>query len=431
MPAAGGTLYCLTHTGQERWGFRTGVELDAAPSVGPDGSVYLPTSDRRLLALGPGGAKKWELALPGRVSTPAVDRDGSLYVGAAGIHRIDPEGRLLWSYPIPARTTAPVLTGTEAVAAGGWNGRLYAVSLEGARLWDLRLPAPVARNPACAGGYLYAGTASPRLYAVHLDGTAAWSFAAKQAVGVPAIARDGGLYVGAEDWIVYSLGTPVERPAMGGWPVYLHDHQNTGRAGALEDLDSAAALILKTLAASESPELKLMALEDIEAYLRGETYLAVHAQTLEEILALLSAEGVTIRTLERGSLVGSHPRVRAASCRVLAELGTEGARVQLLSVLRNDPELAVRLASVRALGQLALDPDGQLAQELMRLPPRGAEQGLLLEGVEALGRIALARNTFVHPDCLLALARLRLPEYPAAVRRRAAGFLGEIERKRR
>ncbi|MBN1834556.1 MAG: PQQ-binding-like beta-propeller repeat protein [Spirochaetales bacterium] len=431
LAAAEGTLHCLSHVGRELWRFRAGVELEAPPSVGPDGTVYLPASDRRLLALSPEGAKRWELALPGRVSSPAVDRDGCLYVGASGIHRVDPDGTLLWSYPIPARTSAPVLTASGAVAAGSWSGRLYALTPEGRRLWELRLPAPVAHDLASAGDALYVATASIRLYGVHGDGRLGWSFAAKQGVGAPAVCRDGSLCVGAEDWILYGLGVPAARPASGAWPVAHHDYQNTGRAGALEDLDNAAALILKTLAASESQELKLMALEDIASYLRGERYLGVHAQTLEEVLSLLSSEGVTIRTLERGRLVGRYPAVREASCPVLAQLGTEGARVQLLSVLRSDPELSVRIAAVQALGSLGLDPDGELAGELARIPPRSGEAGLLLAGTETLGRILLSGNRAVHPECFLTLAKLRGPEYPAPVRERAARLLDEIGRKRR
>lgn len=431
LPAQGGTLHSLAYDGRERWRFRSGSQLDSPPAVGADGNLYLGTSDRRLLCLAPSGERRWELALPGEVSTPAVGADGFLYVGAAGVHRVSPEGSPVWSFPIPARTAAPVLTVDGAIVAGAWNGRLYALSPEGTRLWEVRLPAPIAESPAAAGDVLYVATASPRLYAVSVEGAVRWSFAAKQSVGIPALARDGGLYLGAEDWIFYSLGVPAVRPPVSGWPVYLHDHQNTGRAGALQDLDNAAALLLKALAFSDSPELKLMALVDIQRYLRGERYLGVHVQILEEILGFLASEGVTIRRRESGALVGSHPEVRAATCRVLAELGTEGARLQLLSVLGNDDDLASRVAAMQALGVLGLDPDGRLARLVSSIPPRGGEEILLAAGAEALGRIALSPRGAVHPDCLRALARLGLREYPPVVRRRAAGFVEELQRQRR
>jgi outer membrane protein assembly factor BamB len=430
LPTGQGSLYCLTWTGQERWRFRTGVELEAPPAVGPDGTVYLPTGDRRLLAITPTGAKRWELSLPGDTSGPAIAPDGSLYVGASGIHRISAEGTLQWSFPIPARTSAPVLTDDGTIVAGGWNRRLYAVSPKGRKLWELRLPDAVASGPASAGELLYVPTASPLVYAVGVDGSLRWSFAAKQAVGVPAVGRDGSLYVGGEDWILYSLGVPSQVSGEAGWPVYLHDYQNTGRSGALENLDSPAALILETLAASDSTELKMMALDDIDRYVSGERYLGIHVQTLEEILALLSSEGVTIRERERGAVQNSRPEVRVAACAVLGGLATEGARSQLLSVLRNDPELAVRISAVDALGRLGLDPDGELAAVLTNVAPRGSDQALVRAGVEALGRIVLDPHGAVNPECVLALARFRLPEYPSEVRTRAAVFLEEFGRKR-
>jgi outer membrane protein assembly factor BamB len=431
LPASRGTVYCLTYSGRERWRFRAGVEITSPPAIGPDGTLYFGTSDRRLLALSPDGEKRWEIALPGLVSGPAIGSDGSLYVGASGIHRVSPEGSLKWSFPIPARTAGPVLTEAGTVVAGGWNGVLYAVSQEGVELWELRLPEPIGQAPAAAGELLYVGTASPSFFAVGVDGTLRWSFTAKQPVGCPAVGGDGNLYLGAEDWILYSLGKPCPQPELGGWPLVLHDFQNTGRSGALADLDSAAALILKTLAASDSAELKLMALDDIEAYLHGDRYLGLHVQTLEEILGFLASEGVTIRELERGAPVAGYPRVRAVSCGVLAELASEGARSELLSVLKNDGDMAVRIAAVQGLGRLALDPDGELARVLMSVAPRGSDQALLLPGIDALGRIALAPNGTVHPDCFLALARFRLQEYPAVVREHAARLLDEISRQRR
>jgi outer membrane protein assembly factor BamB len=431
LPASRGSVYCLNYTGRERWRFRAGVEISSPPAIGPDGTAYFGMSDRRLMALSPDGEKRWEIALPGQVTGLAIGPGGCLYVGASGIHRVSPAGSLEWSFAIPARTAGPVLTEAGAVVAGAWNGVLYAVSQEGVELWELQLPEPIGQAPAAAGELLYVATASPRFFAVGTDGSLRWSFAAKQPVGCPAVGRDGGLYLGAEDWIFYSLGKFSPQSAPVGWPLFLHDFQNTGRAGALADLDNSAALILKTLAASESPELKLMALEDISAYLHGQRYLGLHVQTLEEILGFLTSEGVTIRQLERGAPVEAFPRVRAASCEVLAELGSEGARSELLSVLKNDGEVAVRIAALQALGRLALDPDGELARLLMSLAPRGGDEALLLPGVDALGRIALAPNGAVHPDCFLALARFRLPEYPSAVRERAAGLFTEISRQRR
>ena len=48
--------------------------------------MVVGTADRRLVALGPLGQLVWELGLLGPVGSAAISADGTMFVGAAGLH---------------------------------------------------------------------------------------------------------------------------------------------------------------------------------------------------------------------------------------------------------------------------------------------------------------------------------------------------------
>jgi outer membrane protein assembly factor BamB len=427
--AAGGILFALDYRGGERWRYRLRAEAEEGPVLGPDDTLYLATGERRLLALDPEGGRKWELSLPGKAAAPAVASDGTLYVGAAGLHRVSPEGAIEWSYPIPAATAGAVLRADGSIVAGAGNGRLYCLSPAGARLWEVQLGAAVRNPPVAAGdGMLYVPTEGPALFALSAEGIRSWSFRAKQPVHYASLASDGGLYVGSDDWILYRLQTSEQLgPAPGDWPVAFHDNQHTGRAGALGDLDGPAAQALREMAYSEDEELKQRALDDVERHLRGERFLAVHLSSLEGVLGYLTAEGVTFLRFTAGAPAPGYPAVRKRACRLLGALASDGARELALESLRREPLLEVRLEALEALGQIGLDPGGELGRLLVWESRRGAEERLLLAGLDTLARIL--KGGAGEPEDYRALARLAAAEGSRRLRDRAGKILLELKRR--
>jgi outer membrane protein assembly factor BamB len=435
LPTEGGMLYCLSYAGRERWRYQARAGFSCSPAVGWDGSLYLGTGDGHLLALSPEGLRLWELKLPAPPQTPAIGEDGTLFVGAAGLHAVSPQGVLLWSYTIPAPTTAAVIGAGGQLVLGAQNGRLYALDQQGGRLWDSLLWRAIGLPPAVGpDGILYASTASTALYAVSPSGRLLWRFTAKQAALWPAIGREGLVLLGAEDWILYALRTgPASGPSIplaSPWPEVYHDGQNTGRAGALSDLDSPAALILGELTRSGSAELKLSAMADMAAYLRGERYLPLHLQTLEQLLGFLAGESVLHREYTLGAVENDFPAVRAAACELLGELASEGARELLLQVLGAEQNAEVRLAALRALGSVGIDPDGELARAILTEVEGRAEERFLLAAADALYRIIGFSRGAAHPDCYRALGVLSGAGLPRALQERAAGYLRELARQR-
>jgi glucose dehydrogenase len=73
------------------WEFETGGAVPSSPAIGPDGTVYFGSRDKKLYALsGKSGVKLWEFKtgtgelVSGVHSSPAIGSDGTVYVGSTG-----------------------------------------------------------------------------------------------------------------------------------------------------------------------------------------------------------------------------------------------------------------------------------------------------------------------------------------------------------
>jgi outer membrane protein assembly factor BamB len=431
LATTSGLIYYLTYTGKERWRYRVRAELTSSPSIAEDGTIYVGTTDRRLLALNRDGSNRWEIELPASVGTPAIDHNGSLYVAAAGIHRVSPQGTLQWSYAISADTADPVIRSDGAIIAGAGNGRLYAIGPEGGLIWSAPLRIPIT-YPAVLGddGTAYVSTASSEMVAVSSSGLVLWRFRAKQSVGMPTIGKDGTVLVGAEDWILYALSIGSTGLASGSpWPQAYHDGQHTGRAKALTDLDTPAAVLLRELAYSDSPELKRIALQDISAHMEGTRYLDVHLAVMEEVLGFLAGEGVIYRNSSGAAGVGGDAQIRLEACALLGKLGSEGARAVLLQVMSADEDSEVKAAAVDSLAAIGFDPDGDLARAILYKVGESGQERFRLACARALYRIIMISEAAVHPDNYRALSELAYRDESSIVRDRASGYLRELSRQ--
>ncbi len=425
LPTSGGTLYALDFAGNEKWRFKARAGISSSASIGPGGSIYFSSTDRRLYALNPSGEKKWEARMSGSVGTPAVGLDGNLYVNSSGIQAISPNGKHLWHYSIPARTADPVIQSDGIIIAGAQNARLYAISSRGKKIWDLYIgeamqsPAAVAEDNS-----IFVGTENNHLYVVTPDGRVQWVFSAKRTVRIPTITEDGSLYFGSDDWILYALKLKAGGPDDGPWPIYLHDTQHTSRFNGLKDLCSPAAMILKELAYSNSIDLKFAALSDIEQYIEGRKFLAVHVQSLEEILAFLALEGVTYRVYEQGTVINNYPQVRLRSCEILGSLATEGAWNILLDVIHNDSDSMVKTTAVGALARIGADVNGRAVKTILfELEKSSAgQQQFIFAALTALERIA-EKEGFRDPSLIPHLVRITQGNYSKRIREQALRVL--------
>lgn len=135
------------------------------------------------------GSLKWSYTTTGEIySSPAVDLDGVIYVGANddtedGINdnqvvAINPDGTLKWKVEVGDWVdSSPALSPDGVLYIGSWDGFLYALDMEtGAEIWKFESFGVIDGSPAIGkDGVIYFGNGENALYAVNPDGTPAWT----------------------------------------------------------------------------------------------------------------------------------------------------------------------------------------------------------------------------------------------------------------
>ena len=105
----------LIKPGTVLWEFETGGGVYSSPAIGPDGTVYVGSSDKKLYAInGKTGVKLWEFETGGVVrSSPAIGTGGILYVGSSDkkLYAFRTDSKGLAKSPWPMRGQNPQHTG--------------------------------------------------------------------------------------------------------------------------------------------------------------------------------------------------------------------------------------------------------------------------------------------------------------------------------
>ncbi len=135
---------------QVLWTVRNSAGLAGGPAVAANGTVYLPFSDNKLVALDANGATLWEAQLADTpAGSPALTEDGTVIIaGSTGsLFAISPEGVLLWSFQAETSTPAygvvrhgPVVNRQGVIYYLLEDARgdiLFAISPEGQLLWQV------------------------------------------------------------------------------------------------------------------------------------------------------------------------------------------------------------------------------------------------------------------------------------------------------
>jgi outer membrane protein assembly factor BamB len=184
------------------------ADIQSAPAIGPDGTIYLGNFRGTFSAvrLPPSGSQMqlvWQFRPPGMNSfhtTPAIDADGTVYLPfgevapqgqpqpqnpQAFLYAFGPaaagsaEPTVKWRFPLGARTTSSPTIGPDGtVYEMAGSGDLFAVTPTGQKKWQAKVGAPGAvTSPALAkDGTVYTLGLDGKLYATGPDGNAKWSF---------------------------------------------------------------------------------------------------------------------------------------------------------------------------------------------------------------------------------------------------------------
>ena len=137
------------------WQLKTGAPFESSPAV-VDGTVYVSTGDRRLMALNAeSGEVIWEIDVGGPVASSPAVAGGLLYVGLR-------------------------------------DGRIIAVSVEdGTQAWEFLTGGYIIASPTVSEGIVYIGSSDKRLYALDaLTGEEFWSYKAEGRLQASAAVSD-------------------------------------------------------------------------------------------------------------------------------------------------------------------------------------------------------------------------------------------------
>ncbi|HVV71402.1 MAG TPA: PQQ-binding-like beta-propeller repeat protein, partial [Verrucomicrobiae bacterium] len=254
-----GSLYAINPNGTLKWSFALGAAANSGPSVGPDGTVFVPASTK-MFAVNPNGTQKWVFdttinASPAWgdqvYSTAAVARDGTVYFGSGIlVYAVTSGGVQKWQSQLNGNVLGePVLgwdgtvyafeTGTEFVAlwpetgirkwtqytfsgssvpALGYNGPIYnagrtdngynfrSISVAGGFNWQLLagLDNIVSSVSLDSSGVIYGGHQGGGISAINPTGSQKW-FAPYGNYSTPANSSNGRLYFGGTSGYVYGL----------------------------------------------------------------------------------------------------------------------------------------------------------------------------------------------------------------------------------
>ncbi len=221
--AAGSDLWAVKTDGTVLWRFRARSKLYSAPAIDADGTAYVGSQDDNVYAVAPDGAMRWSYRMRKDVDGgPAIGDDGSVIVGGddGTVVALDERGRPKWSTPVGGYVRAPVGLGLDGtVVVGIFGPRPRILSLDGATgavRWFF--PVTIADSAEVGisssplidrDGNVYCGAHDDFLYALDDTGHLRWVLEAGGDVdSAPVLGPDGTLYVGADDGILYALKDP-------------------------------------------------------------------------------------------------------------------------------------------------------------------------------------------------------------------------------
>ncbi len=139
-------LYAISHVdGSLKWrcsfhSFVVSTKWRASVAVGPDGTLYVPGDDGKLLAITTTGRVKWVFEPPVRLEpadyshpalSPVVGSDGTIYFGVYDSYyffAVNPDGSLKWMYRTSSLIESSASIGSDGtIYFGTFGGNLYAI----------------------------------------------------------------------------------------------------------------------------------------------------------------------------------------------------------------------------------------------------------------------------------------------------------------
>jgi outer membrane protein assembly factor BamB len=205
------TLYAATLSGsvialarsdaRQRWSVDLDDRVYSTPLVHDDGTVYVGSDAKRLVALSPAGKVLWRLEVDGEAdSGPVFAKDGNIVFAAGSfVHSVRRGGDLAWRFAARGKVfTSPAVTEDGLVIVGSQDDHVHALGPGGALSWSTDLGADVD-GAAVIGddGAVFVGTDKGDVVRLDARGKVAWRTPVGGPVrGVLSLARNGDVLAG-------------------------------------------------------------------------------------------------------------------------------------------------------------------------------------------------------------------------------------------
>jgi HEAT repeat protein len=188
--------------------------------------------------------------------------------------------------------------------------------------------------------------------------------------------------------------------------------------------------ILSEKAFSTDPELKLSVLDELEKTIRDGQ--VKDRNKVEFVLEYLAMEGTARRIRENARLINYFPEVRRRAANLLGQLGGEGARNALISVLVIDDEPMVKAEAAYALGVIGMNEGSGTVKAILytleRENPAQPDNNLGYAICLALEKIAKKNGGIKEPEAYRALVRIAQGPYIRTVKQKALATLEELKK---
>ena len=235
-------LYAVSPTGTTKWvlslSWLSSHSVDdvlvGSPTIGPDGTIYVTTRDKRLFAINPNGTTNWVMSIGAEArSSPAIGSDGTIYIGADDhkVYAIDPRGFEKWAFLAGDLVECSAAIFGSRIFLGSWDRKFYALDASGTQIWAATNPVVSASPVLAADGSVYVLDVGGKLSAIDPSGSYTWSFTpvvSDVCVSSPVIGSDGTIYFGAGRKLYAVSGTNSLMNSC--WPMFRGDVRHTGRS---------------------------------------------------------------------------------------------------------------------------------------------------------------------------------------------------------
>jgi outer membrane protein assembly factor BamB len=239
----GNVVALAREDGKTRWTAILGERVYSAPLVHDDGTVYVGSDAKKLVALSPDGAVLWRLEVEGEADTGAVfGKDGTIvFAAGSSVLSVRRGGDVAWRFTAKGKVfTAPAVTDAGLVVVGSQDDRVYAIDATGAAAWSTSLGADVD-GAAVVGddGAIYVGTDKGEVVRLDAGGKVAWRTPVGGYVrGVLSLARNGDILTGTYGPVPRVVRLSPEGLIRGAFAIKGTGAKEFGiHGGPLEDAD--------------------------------------------------------------------------------------------------------------------------------------------------------------------------------------------------